>query len=121
MIDVSGRVLGANLKALPASRLAEDPFACPQCKSKDIILFGFFKRGFEQPCKEGEPVKDTLVLANDALQEIEKVICKGCGITTIIEDNAVYDREGLIFDLQLAIATLQGRSPVNPQGQEWKQ
>lgn len=116
-----GRQLGPGHKVVPASLVQDSPYTCPHCKSTNVIISGYFKRAFEQEHKDGKPIAATLAMGAEALQEIEAMVCRDCKIHTIIEDNVVYDREGLIFDLQLTIATLQGKVPVNSQGKEWKQ
>lgn len=93
---------------------------CPHCASKDIVLYGVFARTFRQPMANGGPVKEDLELGQHAMQEVEAVECKGCGIHTAIEDDEVFEREATIFDLTTQIATLQGRVTVPTSGKEWK-
>lgn len=106
-------------RLVSSSMLPDQVTKCPHCDSPDIVLVGSFERGFEQPYADGKPVPDGLVMAPHATQNIEGIACKSCNIHTIIEDEMVFDREMLIFDLQTTIATLQGKV-ILPSGKEWK-
>jgi hypothetical protein len=107
--ELIGRQVGPGHRAVPASRMSENPYLCPHCKSKNVTVVGFFKRSFEQSFVEGQPVENGLSMGGEALQQIDSLVCHGCNVHTYVEEDAEYEREGMIFDLQLQIATLQGK------------
>jgi hypothetical protein len=100
--------------------MVPDALQCPHCGAKDFNLVGYFKRAFEQPYVAGQVVKEGLSLGQNSMQTIEGLSCSACQTHTIIEDDNVFEREMLIFDLQTQIATLQGKVPPTPTGKEWK-
>lgn len=99
--------------------MVPDDMICPHCGSKNFSIVGFFKRGFEQPYVDGKPIKEGLSLGQQSIQSVEGVFCKLCGIHTIIEDNDVFEREMIIFDLQTENQILKGKT-VTSSGKEWK-
>ena len=114
-----GREISPGHRLVPASMLPDQINNCPHCGSKSFSLTGYFKRFYEQPFENSAPIKETLTMGSEALQEIQGINCKACGIHTLIEDDLVFERENLIFDLHTEIATLQGKIPT-PSGKEWK-
>lgn len=118
-----GREVSPGHRLISASMLPEHVTECPHCGGKNFSLIGLFQRGFELVCENGMPKEGGMSLGAQAEQEVEGIICRneGCGLHTIIEDNEVFERESLIFDLTTQIATLQGRVPIQPEtGKEWK-
>jgi hypothetical protein len=119
MAELKGREVGQGQRVVSANMLPDQINECPQCGSKTFILHGVFERPFDQLFEDGKPKEDAMVLGPQAVQSIEAVQCNACGILTIIEDDAAYERESMIFDLIQQVATLQGRSVVVPT-KEWK-
>jgi len=99
--------------------MVPDAMMCPHCSSPNFSLFGAFERRFDQPYIDGKLDKEHMTLGSQATQSIEGIVCKQCGVTTFIEEDEVFEREMLVFDLQTQIVTLQGRVPLNPSGKEW--
>lgn len=103
---------------LVSSKHISDELSCPHCTSKTVSIGGFYKRGFIQQYIEGVTEEKDLKMEEKALQEIDTIFCSICGITTIIEDEDTFEREALIFDLQLKIAMLQGKIVTNIEGRK---
>jgi len=113
-----GRELSPGHRLVSASMLPDSDMSCPHCGSKDFTLLGFFKRSFEQVYTDGKAVKESITLGEHPLQTYEGILCKACSIHTIIEDDNIFEREMLIFDLQMQLVTLQGKVAV-PATKEW--
>jgi DNA-directed RNA polymerase subunit RPC12/RpoP len=119
MAELKGREIGQGQRVVSASMLPEQITECPQCGSKVFIMHGVFERPFDQLFEDGKPKEDGLALGAQTIQNIEAIECQACNILTIVEDDAAYERESMIFDLIQQVATLQGRSVVVPT-KEWK-
>lgn len=117
-----GREAGSGHRIVSAAMLPDQITECPHCGSKNFALIGEFERPFEHVFENGQPKEGGLTLVPQAIQSVEGIVCGSstCGIHTIIEDNEVFERESLIFDLQTQIATLQGRVSVSGPAKEWK-
>lgn len=113
-----GRELSPGHRVVSSSMLPDQLLDCPHCGCKNFVVHGTYERGFEQGFVDSNP-KD-VVLAPQATQTVEGLVCSQCGIHTIIEDEEIFEREMLIFDLRTQIAAFQGRVVV-PTGKEWKQ
>ena len=114
-----GREISPGHRIISAS-MVPDELSCPHCGSKSFTVIGLFKRPFEQPYVNGQLNKEGLVLNPNAFQTIQGLACPSCNVHTIIEEDEVFERELLIFDLQTQITTLQGRT-VTSTGREWVQ
>jgi deoxyhypusine synthase len=114
-----GREISEGHRVVAASAIPENPIRCPHCLSSSFVLQGLYKRTFEQAYHEGEVIEEQLVLSPKSIQEITGLICAGCGIVTHIQDDTIFERESMIFDLQIQIAIMQGRVGSLPTS-EWK-
>ena len=119
MPELKGREIGPNQRVVSASMMPDQVTECPQCGSKTFILQGVFERGFEQTVEDSKPKEGSMILGPQAVQSIEGIKCPACGIYTVIQDDADYERESMIFDLVTQVAVLQGRSVIKPT-KEWK-
>lgn len=102
-----GREVSPGHRVVSAS-MVPNALVCPHCGSKDFSTVGWFKRYFEQPYVDGKATKEGLVLGQQPVQTIEAMVCKGCSIHTIIEDDNTFEREMVIFDLQTENKILKG-------------
>jgi hypothetical protein len=117
-----GREVSPGHRLVASSMLPEPIAACPHCGCSNFSLVGEFNRPFEQVFEGGlpkEPKEQNLILSPQAVQSIEGIVCHQCSVHTIIEDDVVYERESLIFDLHTQIATLQGKVGQAP-AKEWR-
>ena len=113
-----GRELSPGHRVVSGSMLPEQLVECPHCGCKNFTVHGSYERGFEQAFQDSNAKE--VALAQVATQTVEGLVCTQCGIHTLIEDEDVFEREMLIFDLRTQIATLQGRVVISQQ-KEWKQ
>ena len=113
-----GRETSPGHRVISAS-MVPDALMCPHCGSPNFVLIGHFQRIFEQPYINGKLDQEHVTLGQQALQTIEGIACKQCNIHTIIEEDEVFEREMLVFDLQTQVATLQGRVATSS-GKEYK-
>lgn len=120
MPEPIGREVGPGHRVVSSAMLPEQLVECPHCGGKNFSLVGDFHRTFEQVFEEGQPIKNGMSLGANAVQNVEGLVCKGCNVHTIIEDEEVFERESLIFDLHTQIVTLQGKV-ATPPVKEWKQ
>lgn len=114
-----GREVSPGHRIVSASMVPDD-MVCPHCGSKNFEIVGWFKRHFTQPYVDGKSVKEGLTLGQQPIQTVEGISCAVCNIHTIIEDNETFEREMLIFDLQMENQVLKARNVVLPSGKEWK-
>ena len=119
MPEPIGREIGPGHRVVSASMLPDKLTECPHCGSKNFLMIGSFQRAFELVIEEGKPKEGGMSLGAQAVEEVEGLVCKGCNVHTIIEDEEVFNRESLIFDLHTQIATLTGRV-ATPPAKEWK-
>ena len=119
MPEPIGREVGPGHRTVSATMLPDQIIECPHCGSKELVLTGEFHRVFELVMSNGQPAPNGMSMGQQAERTIEGFVCKGCNIHTIIEDDDIFQRESLIFDLQTQIATLQGRIGTQPE-KEWK-
>ena len=116
---LKGRILYDNaLRSLRASEIQENPYRCPHCESTTINITCYYKRAFVQKFVDGKTEEKDLTMDNEALQEMVEIECLTCNTGTIVEDDEVYNREVVIFNLQLQIAMLQGKVVANVEGKK---
>jgi hypothetical protein len=114
-----GREFGPGQRLVANSMLPDNIVECPHCGCKNFNLVGDFHRTFEQVYEEGKAKENGLTLGAQAIQSTNGIVCKGCNIHTIIEDDEVFERDNLIFDLHTQIATLQGKVAPSPE-KDWR-
>lgn len=113
-----GREVGPGHRVVSSAMLPDTITECPHCGSKNFSIVGDFHRAFELIIVDGKPSEAGLSLGPQAVQTTEGLECKACNVHTIIEQEDVFERESLIFDLQTQIATMQGRVAA-PAAKEW--
>jgi DNA-directed RNA polymerase subunit RPC12/RpoP len=121
MANPIGREVSPGHRLVGASMLPDIITECPHCGCKNFSLVGDFNRPFEQIYVEGlprEPKENSIILAPQAIKNVEGIVCPQCNIHTIIEDDMVFERENLIFDLHTQIAILQGKVGTSPE-KDW--
>ncbi len=119
MINPIGREVTPGHRVVSSSMLPGVITECPHCGSKNFTILGNFMRPFELSIEEGAPKEGGMVLGPQLTQVNEGLLCKACGLHTIIQDENIFEQESLIFDLHTQIAVLQGRVGTPP-AKEWK-
>src|SRR5665213_885422 len=89
-----GREVSPGHRIVGASMLPDVINECPHCGCKDFSLVGDFNRPFEQVFEAGlpkEPKEQSIILAPQAIQNIEGIVCHQCGICLLYTSDAADD------------------------------
>lgn len=79
---------------VPVSDVYEDPFQCPSCSSKHVLLEGRWQRDFVVEMKDGQEIKEDL--DEQIMKSVQSIVCHACQTRfRIQQDNVLEEKREL--------------------------